>query len=102
MTPQILKIKISQRKTGEKSKKKRDHWSTKQTSVLVKCWKEHSFKLESARANEFWNIIRDEVNKHSPEKNLMKCKGKMCNLGDRYKKAKENNKKSGLRRNFLD
>lgn len=43
--------KIPQRKTGGKSEKKREHWSTKQTSVLVKCWKEHSSKLESARAN---------------------------------------------------
>ena len=61
-TPQLLKIKIYQRKTEEKSQKeKRDHWSTKQTSVLIKCWKEHSSKLESARANEFWNIARNEV-----------------------------------------
>ena len=61
--PQLLKINISQRKTGSK---KRDHWSTKQTSVLVKCLKDRSSKLKSAGANEFWNIIRDEVNEGGP------------------------------------
>ena len=39
--------------------------------------------------------MRDEGNKHYPEKNLRKCKDKIRNLRDRYKKAKENNKKSG-------
>ena len=87
MTEQLLKIKISQLKTGENSKKI-DHWSTKQTSVLIKCWKDHSSKLESARANEFWNIIRDEVNKHVLETILKKFKDKIRNLRDRYKKAK--------------
>ena len=88
MASKILKIKISQRKAGEKIKK-RAHWSTKQTSILAKCLKEHSPKLESARASEFWNIIRDEVNRHSPEKTLKKCKDKIRNLRDRSKKAKE-------------
>ena len=94
MASKILKIKISQRKAGEKIKK-RARWSTKQTSVLVKCLKEHSPKLESARASEFRNIIRAEVNRHSPEKTLKKCKDKIRNLRDRSKKAKEKNKKSG-------
>ena len=36
-----------------------------------------------------------EINKHGPEETLKKCKGKIRNLRDCYKKAKESNKKSG-------
>ena len=56
---------------------------------------EGTSKLESARANEFSKIIRDEVNKHGSEKTLKKFKDKISNLTDHYKRAKENNKKSG-------
>ena len=56
--------------------------------MLVKCWKDYNSKLESARANEFWNITRDEVNKHVLETILKKFKDKIRTLRDRYKKAK--------------
>ena len=93
--------KIPQRKTGGKSEKKREHWSTKQTSVLVKCWKEHSSKLESARASKFWNIIRDEVTKHGPEKTLQTCKDKINNLRIVIKKLKKTTSKKELYQHFL-
>ena len=35
------------------------------------------------------------LNRHGPEETLKKCKDKIRNLRDRYKKPKENNKKSG-------
>ena len=66
-------------------------------SVLVMCWKEDRSKLKSAKANRFWNIIRDEVNKHSPKKTLKKCKGKICNLRIIIKKLKKTTRKVELR-----
>ena len=59
-------------------------------------YKENRSKLKLAKANGFWNIIRDEVNKHSPEKTLKKCKGKIRNLRIIIKKLKKTTRKVEL------
>ena len=40
------------------------------------------------------------VNRHGPKEDIKKCKKKIMNLKDKYKKAKENNKKSGAAPKF--
>ena len=65
------------------------------------CWKQDRSKLKSAKANGFWSIIRDEVNKHSPNKTLKKWKGKICNLTIIIKKLKKTTRKVELRLHFI-
>ena len=51
--------------------------------------------LNSSRCNQTWSSIKIEVDKYGNSKSLMQCKNKIKALKDQYKKAKENNGKSG-------
>ena len=81
-------------------KKQREPWSNQQTNVLVNLWTENLKVLESSKCNDMWHKIVKEVNKHGPVKDMKKCKKKILNLKENYKKAKTNNKKSGSSPDF--
>ena len=82
------------------SEKKRERWNEKQSDLLVQLWKQKYQLLQSTRCNEVWNNIKTEIEKLGSEKSLKQIKTKLRNLKDTYKKAKENNKKSGASPEF--
>ena len=51
--------------------------------------------LNSSRCNQTWSSIKIEVDKYVNAKSLIQCKNKIKALKGQYKKAKENNGKSG-------
>ena len=80
--------------------KKRDRFNQKQSDLLVQLWKQKYSLLQTTRCNDVWNNIKNEINKVGAEKSLKQCKNKLRNLKDTYKKAKENNNKSGASPEF--
>ena len=79
----------------EGNKKFRERWSKDQINVLVNLWKDSYAKLETAKAHEVWVLIKSEVDKHGNNKTIKQCRDKIKNLKNAYKKAKEENKKTG-------
>lgn len=75
-------------------------WTEKQTKTLVLKWKDNITELESSRNRQAWLKIMEEVNKQGSKKTPSQGKKKLSNLKDTYKKAKENNKKTGAAPDF--
>ena len=84
----------SEQASGSKSQK-RQRWTTEQTNVLVKTWKENFDLLESSRQYSAWLKIKTAVDAAGPAKTMKQCKDKIRNLKDGYKSAKLNNKQTG-------
>ena len=78
----------------------RDRWSDNEATLLVKLWRENIDKLQSTKCAEAWSHISEEVSKLNGGKNVKQCKVKVRNLKDLYKKAKDNNRKSGSSPDF--
>ena len=86
---------------GKKEKEgKNCRWSERQTRSLIKEWKDNVTELESSRNRQAWLKIISNVNKNGPDKTVDQAKKKLSNLKDAYKKAKENNRKSGAAPEF--
>ena len=83
-----------------KETKKRERWSEKRTMCLVKLWNDNLARIESSHCNKTWKKIQQEVDKLGPSKTIKQCELKIRNLKDVYKKAKEQNFKSGESPNF--
>ena len=88
-------------KEDEKKKEEKNcRWSEIQARSLIKEWKENVTELESSRNRQAWTKIINNVNKNGPKKTVNQAKKKLSNLKDTYKKAKDNNKKSGAAPDF--
>ena len=86
---------------GKKEKEgKNCRWSERQTRSLIKEWKDNVTELESSRNRQAWLKIISNENKNGPDKTVDQAKKKLSNLKDAYKKAKENNRKSGAAPEF--
>lgn len=80
--------------TNEQPKRKYDTWTQQQQKLLVRLWAENHEFLESKESRNAWRKICDELNKREKiNKTVEKCKKKISYLLDRYKIAKEWNKK---------
>ena len=99
LPPQAVNVP-QQVEEPEGKKSKRDKWTKAQTNILVAMWKENLSDIESSKANVIWTKIKTEVDKHGTVKTIKQCKIKIRNLKDTFKKAKENNKKSGCEAQF--
>ena len=75
-------------------------WSTAQTDALVYAWRDCFVDLESHKNPAAWRTILQNVNETGSKKSMDQVKKKLRNLKDRYKEAKEKNKKSGGARNL--
>ena len=84
----------------KKKEEKNCRWSEIQARSLIKEWKENVTELESSRNRQAWTKIINNVNKNGPKKTVNQAKKKLSNLKDAYKKAKDNNKKSGTAPDF--
>ena len=80
--------------------RKRQRWSSDQTNVLVKKWKEYFDELESSRQYSAWLKIKSAVDEAGPTKSIKQCKDKLRNLKDAYKLARDNNKRTGASPNY--
>jgi len=67
---------------------------------LVALWSENLNEIESAKCYNAWLKIKTEVDKFDNPKTIKQCKLKIRNLKDSFKKAKEENKKTGNEANF--
>lgn len=63
-------------------------------------WSENLNEIESAKCYNAWLKIKTEVDKFDNPKTIKQCKLKIRNLKDSFKKAKEENKKTGNEANF--
>ena len=79
----------------EKKKKTRNRWTYGQSKCIVNLWCEKQDMLNSSRCNQAWSSIKVEADKYGNSKSVIQCKNKIKALKDQYKKAKENNGKSG-------
>ena len=70
-------------------------WDYAQTSTLIHFWKNNIDKIESPISNNIWAKIKLKVDKQGPTKTIKQCKAKLRTLKDAYKKAKDNNSKTG-------
>ena len=84
----------------QSSQKMRNQWTKEQTDAMVNAWRESFVELESHKNPAAWRRIQEAVNKKGEEKTLEQVKKKLSNLKDRYKEAKEKNKRSGAARNM--
>ena len=78
----------------DQMKTSRTTWSTVEQEVLVHAWKDNYKELESVHNSVAWAKILSAVLTVG-EKSLKQCKDKIKNLKERYKEAKDKNKKSG-------
>ncbi|KAJ7390870.1 hypothetical protein OS493_021761 [Desmophyllum pertusum] len=87
---------ISNQKTT-KPRKVYETWSKAEQEILVQLWAEHHEWLESREARTAWRKICDELNSRmESSKTVDKCMKKMKILIEKYKEAKEwNRKQSG-------
>lgn len=83
------------KENDDKKKKSRDRWNFDQTKCIVSLWCEKQTILNSTRCNQAWTEIKNEIDKIGSSKSVEQCKNKIKALKDQYKKAKQNNKKSG-------
>ena len=77
-----------------KNKKTYDTWSQAEQKLLVSLWVEHFERLESNESRKAWQDIADTLNnKFGCNKTKEKCKSKIKYLTNRYKDAKQWNKR---------
>ena len=78
--------------------KSRIKWNYGQTSTLINFWKSNIDNIdyiESPISNNIWAKIKLKVDKQGPTKTIKQCKASLRTLKDAYKKAKDNNVKTG-------
>lgn len=85
---------------SEASKKTRDKWSKAQTHRLVALWKENFHELESGKSRQVYIKMKTEIDGLGTAKTSKQIREKLRNLKDNYKRAKENNNKSGASPEF--
>ena len=100
MQPGSVPTTIQPLENVSEEKNRRERWTEKQAMCFVQAWKEKLPKIESAKVAEAWHEIKEEVGKAGPLKSVKQCKLKIRNLKDIYKKAKENNSKTGEELSF--
>ena len=83
------------REVAGTSKTQRMSWSSNETNVLVKSWKENHNMLESAKVSEGWRNIAQNVSEVGQGKSVKQCKTKINNLKMKYKESKLALKKTG-------
>ena len=66
-----------------------------QTHQLVAMWKENIQGIESGKSRVIYAKIKAEIDTLGTPKTTKQVREKLRNLKDSYKKAKENNRKSG-------
>jgi len=81
--------------SNAKEEGKINRFTDRQALLLVNLWMKHHTDCESSRSSVTWGMITDEVNKVGPHKSKKQVKRKMTNLKLQYKKAKQNNSRSG-------
>ena len=74
--------------------KGRNKWTKEETDALVNAWRDAFVELESHKNPVAWKCIQESVNAKGGGKTLNQIKKKLSNLKDRYKEAKERNKRS--------
>lgn len=84
----------------EDPEKGKNRWTTAETDALVFSWRESFVDLESHKNPVAWKRILEAVNKKGKKRTLDQVKKKLRNLRDRYKDAKDKNKKSGSGKNL--
>ena len=77
------------------TEKGRNKWTKEETDALVNAWRDAFVELESHTNPVAWKCIQESVNAKGGGKTLDQIKKKLSNLKDRYKEAKEKNKRSG-------
>ena len=94
------------RPTGNSKPKKtqenagQNRWTLEETDALVYAWRDSFVELESHKNPAAWRKIVEAVNKVGDGKSTDQAKKKLRNLKDRYKEAKNKNKRSGSARNL--
>lgn len=74
--------------------KRYETWSNDEQKLLVQLWAENHELLESRESRQAWRKICEELNtRTNANKNVEKCMKKMKYLIDKYKVAKEWNRK---------
>ena len=86
------------KKTQENAGQNR--WTLEETDALVYAWRDSFVELESHKNPAAWRKIVEAVNKVGDGKSTDQAKKKLRNLKDRYKEAKDKNKRSGSARNL--
>ena len=81
------------------TEKGRNKWTKEETDALVNAWRDAFVELESHKDPVAWKCIQESVNAKGGGKTLDQIKKKLSNLKDRYKEAKEKNKRSGESQN---
>ena len=77
-----------------KKKVKYETWSQAEQKLLVQLWAENHELLESREARTAWRKISEELNSRlESNKTVEKCMKKMKYLIEKYKEAKEWNRK---------
>lgn len=87
--------------SNPKEKKKYETWSQGEQKLLVQLWADNHELLESRESRTAWRKICDELNSRmETNKTVEKCMKKMKYLIDKFKEAKEWNRKQtgGTRR----
>ena len=100
-------LEALQRRVKATRRKKYDTWSHAEQRMLVQLWAENHESLESRESRTAWRKIWEEVNaRMETSKTVEKCIKKMKYLIDKYKEAKEWNRKqtggSKRKRMFYD
>ena len=70
-------------------------WNYEQTSTLIPFWKNNMDNIKSPISNNICAEIKLKVDQQGPTKTIKQCKTKLITLKDTYKKAKDNNVKTG-------
>ena len=84
----------------EDQEKGKIRWTAAETDALVFSWRESFVDLESHKNPAVWKRILEAVNEKGNKRTLDQIKKKLRNLRDRYKDAKDKNKKSGSGKNL--
>ena len=75
---------------------KRESWSKEQTAILVNTWKSLYKEIETFKQASAWVKVKEAVDKGGPPKSVGQVRKKLTGLKDAYKKAKYNNKQTGV------
>ena len=79
---------------GERGNK-RESWTKEQSAILVNIWKDLFQEIETFKQPSAWQKMKQEIDKKGLSKSVTQIKGKLRNMKDAYKKAKDNNSQTG-------
>lgn len=94
-SPSIANKEASKSSTtsNPKGKKKYETWSQGEQKLLVQLWADNHEWLESRESGTAWRKICNELNSPLESNKTIKCMKKMKYLIEKYKEAKEWNRK---------